>query len=71
VPSDEIHGFRNTTAQARLLVTATEGLAVFCEEVGLPLPGTPASAEPPSAEENERMLAISRKHDIRFLRQEM
>lgn len=73
VPSDEIHGFRNTgTAQARLLVTATAGLAAFFEETGVPLPsGTSASVEPPSAEEIERVLAISHKHGIRFLRQEM
>jgi hypothetical protein len=73
VPSDEVHGFRNTgTAQARLLVTATAGLAAFFEEAGVPLPsGTPASAEPPSAEEIEHVLAISRKHGIRFLRQKM
>jgi quercetin dioxygenase-like cupin family protein len=70
VPSDEIHGFRNTSAtQARLLVTATAGLATFFEEAGIPLPsGTPSSAEAPSAEEIERVLAISRKHGIRFIR---
>jgi quercetin dioxygenase-like cupin family protein len=70
VPSNEVHGSRNTgTARARILVTATAGLAAFFEEAGVPIPpGAPAPAGPPSAAEIERVLTIASKHGHRFLR---
>ncbi len=71
VPSNEVHGFRNTgTTNARTLVTATAGLAAFFEEAGVPIPpGTFPPAGPPSAADVERVLTIARKHGHLFLQQ--
>lgn len=71
VPGDQIHGFRNAgTTEARILVTATAGLAAFFEETGVPIPpGEPVPTGPPSASEVERVLSIARKHGHRFLQQ--
>jgi quercetin dioxygenase-like cupin family protein len=69
VPSDEIHGFRNTgTTNARTVVTATAGLAAFFEEAGIPIaPGTSPPPGPPSAADVERVLTIARKYGHRFV----
>lgn len=72
VPSNEIHGFRNTsTMNARTLVTATAGLGAFFEEAGLPIaPGTSPPTGPPSAADVERVLTIARKYGHRFVQKQ-
>ncbi len=72
VPSNEIHGFRNTsTTKARTLVTATAGLGAFFEEAGIPIaPGTSPPTGPPSAADVERVLTIARKYGHRFVQQQ-
>jgi quercetin dioxygenase-like cupin family protein len=70
VPSNEVHGFRNTGGTlARLLVTATAGLGAFFEEAGVPVSPDTHPVGPPSAADIERVLAIARKHGHRFLPQ--
>lgn len=70
VPSNEVHGFRNTgDAPARLLVTATAGLGAFFEEAGVPVSPDALPMGHPSAAEVERVLAIAHKHGHRFLQQ--
>ena len=68
VPSNQIHGFRNTSlANARILVTADAGLGAFFEEAGVPVtPGT-APAGPPSAADIERVRTIAHKYGHRFV----
>ena len=72
VPSNEVHGFRNTSAMnARALVTGTAGLGAFFEEAGVPLaPGTSPPTGPPSAADIERVLTIARKHGQRFVQEQ-
>ena len=65
IPSNAVHGFRNTSGKAaQCLLTAHAGMENFFVEVGTPLPGLPA---PPTQEEVERLVFIATKHGHRFL----
>jgi quercetin dioxygenase-like cupin family protein len=69
VPSDEIHGFRNTSdAPARLLVTGSARLGAFFEEAGDPFAVDATTA--PTAQDVQRVLAIAQKYGHRFLPRE-
>jgi quercetin dioxygenase-like cupin family protein len=72
VPSNEVHGFRNTsTTNARTLVTCTAGLGAFFEEAGIPIaPGAAPPNGPPAAADVERVLAIARKHGHHFVQKQ-
>jgi quercetin dioxygenase-like cupin family protein len=70
VPSDEIHGFRNTNdAPARLLVTGSARLGAFFEEAGVPL-AVDTAPSAPTAQDVQRVLAIAQKYGHRFLPRE-
>ena len=67
IPSDAMHGFRNSSDRnVRLLLTCEAGLADFFEEAGLPLTGNKLASAIVLPEAIQRVIEIATKHGQRF-----
>jgi quercetin dioxygenase-like cupin family protein len=68
IPSDAVHGFRNTSNTAlRCLITGHATIENFFAEAGTPLPSADAIAPAPSMDDVARVLRIAERHGQRFL----
>ena len=67
IPSNAVHGFRNTTAgDVHLVVIGGPGIEAFLVEAGSRRPA-PGEARGPSPDDFERMLEIAKRHGQVFL----
>jgi quercetin dioxygenase-like cupin family protein len=67
IPGNEIHGFRNSTAQpARMLNISAAAIGAFFEEVGVPVDADFVPSGRPSKEDIDRVIAAAEKHNQPF-----
>jgi quercetin dioxygenase-like cupin family protein len=68
IPSNAVHGFRNTSgSHIQLLIIGGPGIEAFLVEAGSPAPRTAGETEAPGSNDFLRMLEIAKRHGQVFL----